>query len=123
MVGEDGLSMPARWADMRSMEGVSVRQSDGDHHEAEGRRTNDAPRLLKGEVMATSDRVTGTRDEPYNVISVLYHALQGAATCTTYLQDAEHASDQNLAQFFQEVQGTYRQLADRGQTLLRQQLR
>ena len=33
--------------------------------------------------MATSDRTTGTRDEHYNVISVLYHALQGADTCAT----------------------------------------
>jgi hypothetical protein len=88
-----------------------------------GRRTNDAPMRLKGEVMATSDRMTGTRDEHYNVISVLYHALQGADTCATYLQDAEQAGDQDLAQFFREVQGTYRQLADRGKTLLRQRLR
>jgi hypothetical protein len=36
-----------------------------------------------------SERTTGTRDEHYNVISVLYHALQGADTCGTYLQDAE----------------------------------
>jgi hypothetical protein len=41
----------------------------------------------------------------------------------TYLQDAEQAGDQDLAQFFREVQGTYRQLADRGKTLLRQRLR
>jgi hypothetical protein len=69
------------------------------------------------------ERTTGTRDEQYNVISVLYHALQGADTCATYLQDAEHAGDQELAQFFREVRGTYRQLADRGKTLLRQRLR
>jgi hypothetical protein len=109
---------------MRSLERVGVRQRYGDHHEAGGgRRTPDALMLLKGEGMATSDRTTGTRDEHYNVISVLYHALQGADTCATYLQDAEHAGDQELAQFFREVQGTYRQLADRGKTLLRQRLR
>jgi hypothetical protein len=44
---------------------------------------------LKGGDMATSERTTATRDEHYNVISVLYHALQGADTCATYLQDAE----------------------------------
>jgi hypothetical protein len=69
------------------------------------------------------ERTTGTRDEQYNVLSVLYHALQGADTCATYLQDVEHAGDQALAQFFREVQGTYRQLADRGKALLRQRLR
>jgi hypothetical protein len=73
--------------------------------------------------MATSDRTTGTGDEHYNVISVLYHALQGADTCTTYLQDAEQADDQELVQFFREVQGTYRQLGDRSKALLRQRLR
>jgi hypothetical protein len=49
------------------------------------------------------ERTTGTRDEHYNVISVLYHALQGADTCATYLQDAEHAGDRDLAPFFREV--------------------
>jgi hypothetical protein len=73
--------------------------------------------------MAASEHTTGTRDEQYNVISVLYHALQGADTCAPYLQDAEQAGDQDMAQFFREVQGTYRQLADRGKTLLRQRLR
>ena len=79
--------------------------------------------LLNGKVMATSDRMTGTREEHDHVLSVLYHALQGADTCATYLQDAEQAGDQELAQFFREAQGTYRQLADRGKTLLRQRLR
>jgi hypothetical protein len=40
-----------------------------------GRRTHEALMLLKGEGMATSDRTTGTREEHYHVISVLYHAL------------------------------------------------
>ena len=73
--------------------------------------------------MAMDDRTTGTRDEHYDVVSVLYHALQGAETCTTYLRDAERAGDQELVQFFREVQEAYRQLADRGKGLLRQQLR
>jgi hypothetical protein len=73
--------------------------------------------------MATDERTTGTRDEHYDVISVLYHALQGADTCATYLQDAERAGNQDLIQFFREVQGTYRQLADQSKTLLRQRLR
>jgi hypothetical protein len=73
--------------------------------------------------MAMDERTTGTRDEHYDVVSVLYHALQGAETCTTYLRDAERAGDQELVQFFREVQEAYRQLADRGKGLLRQRLR
>jgi hypothetical protein len=109
---------------MRPVERSGVWHHHGDHEEA-GRAGAPMrpPGLCKEGEMATSDRTTGTRDEHYNVISVLYHALQGADTCATYLQDAEHAGDQELAQFFREVQGTYRQLADRGKTLLRQRLR
>jgi hypothetical protein len=81
------------------------------------------PGLCQEGEMATSEPMTGTRDAQYNVISVLYHALQGADTCATYLQGAEHAGDQDLVQFFREVQGTYQQLADRGKALLRQRLR
>jgi hypothetical protein len=73
--------------------------------------------------MATNEHMTGTRDEHYNLISVLYHVLQGAETCATYLQDAERAGDQDLVQLFREVQGTYRQLADRSKALLQQRLR
>jgi hypothetical protein len=73
--------------------------------------------------MATNERSTGIKDEHYDVVSMLYHTLQGADTCTGYLQDAERAGDQDLVQFFREAQGTYRQLAERGKTLLRQRLR
>ena len=30
--------------------------------------------------MATSEHTTGTKDEQYNLLSVLYHTLQGAET-------------------------------------------
>jgi len=36
-----------------------------------GRSADEAPMPLKGGEMATSDRTIGTRDEHYNVISVL----------------------------------------------------
>jgi hypothetical protein len=68
MVGEDGLSMPVRWADMRSMERVGVRQSSGDDHEAGGQeRRCDFHASERGD-MTTSDRTTGTRDEHDHVI-------------------------------------------------------
>jgi hypothetical protein len=46
---------------------------------------------------------TGTRDETFNLISVLYHALQGAETYQQYIQDAEQRGDQELVQFFRDV--------------------
>ncbi len=42
--------------------------------------------------MATTE-TTGTRDTTYNLISVVYHALQGAETYRLYEQDAENAGD------------------------------
>ena len=39
--------------------------------------------------MDAGEQTTGTRDEHYNVVSVLYHALQGADTCDQYALDAE----------------------------------
>ena len=33
-------------------------------------------------------QTTGTKDKIYNLVRVLYHALQGADTCRQYIQDA-----------------------------------
>ena len=47
---------------------------------------------------------TGIPDEIYDIVSVLYHALQGAETYDRYIRDAEQRGDQELAQYFREVQ-------------------
>jgi hypothetical protein len=72
--------------------------------------------------MATSERVTGTKDEHYNLVSVLYHALQGAETYAQYIRDAEQAGDRELVQFLQEVKTEEEQRAERAKVLLRQRL-
>jgi hypothetical protein len=68
--------------------------------------------------MDPGEQITGTRDEHYNLISVLYHALQGADTCSGYALDAEAAGDERLAAFFREAGVTHMQLADRAKGLL-----
>ncbi len=65
---------------------------------------------------------TGTSDKNYNLVSVLYHALEGAATYQQYVSDAEGAGDTELADFFREVQQQHQQLADRAKGLLKQRL-
>jgi hypothetical protein len=65
---------------------------------------------------------TGTRDETYDLVSVLYHALQGAETSLQYLQDAEQAGDQELGQFFRDVQAWQRHLATQAKALLKRRL-
>ncbi|MFT3924734.1 MAG: hypothetical protein QM778_19525 [Myxococcales bacterium] len=50
---------------------------------------------------------TGERDETYDLVSVLYHALQGAETCGIYLRDAEDADDEDLAEFFEDTRAEH----------------
>jgi hypothetical protein len=60
---------------------------------------------------------TGTRDETYDVISIVYHALQGAENCDIYAEDAE---DDQLRRFFQQAADQQRQLAEQGKQVLAQ---
>jgi hypothetical protein len=64
------------------------------------------------------EQTTGTRDEHYNLVSVLYHALQGAENCDRYAADAEVTGDERLAEFFREAQVMQAQLAERSKELL-----
>ena len=68
------------------------------------------------------DHMTGTSDEQYDLVSVLYHALEGAATCEVYIQDAEEAGDSELTQFFQELQEEESRRAERAKALLAKRL-
>ena len=63
----------------------------------------------------------GIPDEIYDIVSVLYHALQGAETYQQYIRDAEQRGDQELAQYFREVQEEIRR-AQRGKELLARRL-
>ena len=68
--------------------------------------------------MAGEEAQTGTRDEHYNLISALYHLLEGASTCEQYIADAEEAGDQELAQFFRDWQDEQKNLSERAKNLL-----
>ena len=68
--------------------------------------------------MDHGEMTTGTRDEHYNLVSVLYHALHGADNCDRYALDAEAAGDERLAEFFREAQGGQMLLAERAKELL-----
>jgi hypothetical protein len=68
--------------------------------------------------MDPGEQITGTRDEHFDLISTLYHALQGAENCNTYALDAEAAGDQRLAAFFREAGVMQTQLAERAKGIL-----
>ncbi|MBD0333950.1 MAG: hypothetical protein ICV62_00530 [Cyanobacteria bacterium Co-bin13] len=70
----------------------------------------------------TTEQNTGTENRQYDLVSVLYHALEGGATIEQYISDAQNAGDEEAASFFQEVQSQYRQLADRAKSLLKSRI-
>ena len=61
---------------------------------------------------------TGTRDITYDLISVIYHALQGAETTALYIADAKQEGNSELEQFFTQAKDEYQARADRAKQLL-----
>ncbi|MEY9214403.1 hypothetical protein NI17_019980 [Thermobifida halotolerans] len=68
------------------------------------------------------ETATRTRDEHYDVVSVLYHMLQEGDTVDRYIADAQEAGDDELVQFFREVQQVDRERAQRAKQLLKARL-
>lgn len=68
------------------------------------------------------EQATGIRDEHYDLVSVLYHALQGGETYQQYVRDAEERGDRELAEFFREVQRQEAERAQRAEQLLYKRL-
>lgn len=68
--------------------------------------------------MADDSEATGTGDVTYDLVSVLYHSLQGAETYEFFEADAEEAGDEELVTFFREVREEERRRAERAKTLL-----
>lgn len=65
---------------------------------------------------------TNVSDKSYDLISVLYHALQSAETIDQYIQDAKDAGDQELVLFFTELRDQDLDRAERAKALLRQRM-
>jgi hypothetical protein len=69
--------------------------------------------------MDAGEHTTGTRDEHYNLVSILYHALQAADSCDRYALDAEASGgDEQLVGFYREAQMVQMQVAERAKVLL-----
>ena len=61
---------------------------------------------------------TGTRDITYDLVSVIYHALQGAETTALYIADAEQEGNTELKEFFTQAKDEYQARADQAKQLL-----
>lgn len=64
------------------------------------------------------ERITGVQNKEYDLISALYHTLEGAATYETYANDAQEAGDRELVEFFQNIKEQNTQNAQRAKELL-----
>ena len=55
--------------------------------------------------MTTSgQQLTGISDTVYDLGSIFYHAAEGGQVYHKYIKDAEREGDQELVEFFREVQ-------------------
>jgi hypothetical protein len=68
------------------------------------------------------EQKTGTPNPVYDIISVMYHALQGAETYDRYIADAEQRGDNELVAFFRDVQTRNREVAQQAKELVRDRL-
>ena len=66
--------------------------------------------------------ITGTKDKDYNVIWFVEQCLSNVLRLETYIQDAERAHDNDLADFFRRAQEASRKGAEQGKELLRSRL-
>ena len=69
-----------------------------------------------------TDSQTGTQNSQYALVSILYHALEGAATYEQYVEDAKSDDDSELASFFEKVRSQSCDLADEAKSLLKSRL-
>jgi hypothetical protein len=71
---------------------------------------------------AEAGQVTGTKDKDYNIIWFVEACLSNALRLESYVQDAERAGDNELADFFRRAQGESRKGAEQGKELLGRRL-
>ncbi len=71
---------------------------------------------------AETGNVTGTQDKDYNIIWFVEACLSNALRLETYVQDAERAGDNELADFFRRAQGESRKGAEQGKEMLARRL-
>jgi len=65
-----------------------------------------------------SEQLTGISDTVFDLTSVFYHAAQGGQVYAKYIEDANREGDQELAEFFKEVQEQDAWRAQKAKSLL-----
>jgi len=73
-------------------------------------------------VQQEAGEITGTKDKDYNVIWFVEQCLSNVLRLETYIEDAQRAGDDDLADFFRRAQDASRKGAEQGKDLLRSRL-
>ena len=76
----------------------------------------------QGQAGRGQGRVHGTPDLDYDLISAVYHNLQGAEASGLYANDAALEGDEAIGRFFREAQQGYLRQAERAKQLLAERL-
>jgi hypothetical protein len=66
--------------------------------------------------------ITGTKDKDYNIIWFTETCLSNVLRLEMYIQDAERAGDDELADFFRRAQAESRKGGEQGKKLLKARL-
>ena len=62
------------------------------------------------------------KDKDYDLVSSLYHALQGVQASSGYIADAEKSNDEEAVKFLKEAQERYGEIARNAKALLAQRM-
>jgi hypothetical protein len=65
-----------------------------------------------------SEQLTGISDAVYDLTSVFYHAAEGSQVYAKYIDDAAKAGDNELVEFFKDVQEQDAERAQKAKSLI-----
>lgn len=116
-------NQPKETGHVGSGSGMQGHTMSGQQNMMRGQQGTSSQHRTSHQGMAGSaEQATGVEDKTYNLVSILYHALQGGKACMQYMQDAQQQSDHELVQFFEEAQECQRHLASQAEQMLAQRL-
>ncbi len=70
--------------------------------------------------MGSGSGSTGTDNVTFDLVSILYHSLEGAQKYDKYIQDAQQSGNNDLVQFFQQLKQQETQRAEQCKQFLGQ---
>jgi hypothetical protein len=79
-------------------------------------------RLMSSMMSSETGNITGTTDKDYNLLWYTEACLSNAMRLELYIQDAERAGDNEVAELFRKAQADSRKGAEQGKMMLKSRL-